>query len=147
MTRVRSSCSLGFQAAMLGLVASLAGVAMGDLLSRTVYHQVPAYLSVAFPVSADHSLHPSVVVLAIGCGVLATVLASLSPVLDLRPGRPADAVFREADSSGELDAREHRSRAQPSRGWHCSPLVGGLVALAPASRSSVASCSLLRPSV
>lgn len=91
---------LGFQAVMLGLVASLVGVAFGELLSHTVYHQVPAYLTAAFPISTEQTLRASTVLLAIGCGVLATMLASLSPALDLRPGRPADAVFREAGSGG-----------------------------------------------
>jgi putative ABC transport system permease protein len=93
---------LGFQAVALGLLASIVGVAFGDLLSHTVYHQAPAYLTIAFPVSAEQALHASSAVLAVGCGVLATVLASISPLLDLRPGRPADAVFRESGSSGQL---------------------------------------------
>ena len=118
------------QAAMLGLVASLVGVAVGDLLSRTVYNRVPTYLSVAFPVSADQSLHASVVLLAVGCGVLATVLASLSPLLDLRPGRPADAVFREADGGGEL-IRVSTARRTAITGLVLLALVGGLVVLAP----------------
>ena len=118
------------QAAMLGLIASLAGVAVGDLLSQTVYHQVPAYLSVAFPVSADHSLHASVVLIAIGCGVLATVLASLSPLFDLRGNRPADAVFREADGGGEL-IRASTARRSAIAGLALLVLVGVLVALAP----------------
>jgi putative ABC transport system permease protein len=121
---------LSFQAVMLGLLASLAGVAIGDVLSRTVYGQVPAYLSVAFPVSAEHTLHASVVLLAVGCGVLATLLASLSPVFDLRPGRPADAIFREADSGGEL-IRASTSRRGAICGVALLALVGLLVALAP----------------
>lgn len=121
---------LGFQAVVLGLAASLAGVALGDTLSRTVYHQVPAYLSVAFPVSGEASLHASVVLLAVGCGVLATVLASLSPVIDLRPGRSADAVFREADGGGEL-IRSRTSLRAAAAGVALIALVGGLVALAP----------------
>jgi putative ABC transport system permease protein len=121
---------LGFQAVMLGLFASIVGVAAGDVLSRTVYNQVPAYLSVAFPISAEQSLHPSVVLLAIGCGVLATVLASLSPVFDLRPGRPADAVFREASGGGELVSVRTSVRLAIV-GAALIALVGGLVALAP----------------
>jgi putative ABC transport system permease protein len=121
---------VSFQAAVLGLVASLAGVVAGDVLSRTVYHQVPAYLSVAFPVSTEHSLDVSLVLLAIGCGVFATVLASFSPVFDLRPGRPADAVFREADGGGEL-VRASTSRRAGFAGVALIALVGGLVALAP----------------
>jgi putative ABC transport system permease protein len=121
---------LAFQAIMLGLIASLAGVALGDLLSRTVYHQVPTYLTVAFPVSAEQSLHASTVLLALGCGVLATILASLSPVFDLRPGRPADAVFRDAGASGELVNASTLMRAAVA-GVALIALVGILVALAP----------------
>jgi putative ABC transport system permease protein len=122
---------LGFQAVTLGLLASAAGVVLGDLLSRTVYHQVPAYLTVAFPVSAAQTLHPSSAVLAIGCGVLATVLASISPVLDLRPGRPADAVFRETGSSDQLVLESTVVRGAVA-GMALIALVGVLVALVPA---------------
>jgi putative ABC transport system permease protein len=122
---------LGFQAVTLGLIASLAGVALGYLLSHTVYHQVPAYLTVAFPVSTEQTLHASTALLAIGCGVLATVLASLSPVFDLRPGRPADAVFRETGSAGELVLASTVRRAAVA-GVLLMALVGVLVVLAPA---------------
>jgi putative ABC transport system permease protein len=121
---------LGFQAVALGLLASLAGIALGDVLSRTVYHQVPAYLTVAFPVSAKESLHASTALIAVGCGVLATVLASLSPVFDLRSGRPADAVFRETAGSGEL-VRASTVRRGAICGVLLIALVGVLVALAP----------------
>jgi putative ABC transport system permease protein len=122
---------LAFQAVALGLLASAAGVVLGDLLSRTVYHQVPAYLTIAFPVSAEQSLHVSSAVLAVGCGVLATVLASISPVLDLRPSRPADAVFRETGSSGQLVLHNTIVRGALA-GALLIALVGVLVALVPA---------------
>jgi putative ABC transport system permease protein len=93
---------LGFQAAVLGVAASAVGVVLGDVLAHTVFQQVPAYLTAAFPVGAQQSLQVKTVMLAVGCGVLATMLASLSPVFDLRPGRPADAVFRDAGGEGEL---------------------------------------------
>ncbi len=121
---------LAFQAMMLGLVASLAGVALGELLWHTVFHRVPDYLTVAFPVSAAQSLNIVTVVLAVGCGVLATVLASLSPALDLRPGRPADAVFREVGGHGEL-LRPRTVRLAALAGLLLIALVGALVALAP----------------
>jgi putative ABC transport system permease protein len=95
---------LGFQALALGVGASLAGIAFGAVLSRTLFHQVPIYLTFAFPISAHQAIHLSTVLLALGCGVLATVLASLLPLLDLRPGRPADAIFREAGDSATLPA-------------------------------------------
>jgi putative ABC transport system permease protein len=121
---------LGFQAVSLGLVASMAGVALGDLLSHTVYHQVPAYLTVAFPITAEQTFHVSSALLAVGCGVLATVLASFSPVLDLRPGRPADAVFHETTSAGELVRQSTVLRAAVA-GVVLIAFVGVLVAIVP----------------
>jgi putative ABC transport system permease protein len=122
---------LAFQAISLGLVASLLGVALGALLSRTVYHQVPDYLTVAFPISAEQSLPFSAVLLALGCGVLATMLASLSPVFDLRPKRPADAVFRETAGSGELVLVSTVVRAAAA-GVALIALVGMAVTVVPA---------------
>jgi putative ABC transport system permease protein len=122
---------LGFQATMLGLVASLAGIALGNVLWHTVFHQVPNYLTVAFPLSAEQSIHTTTVLVAIGCGVLATVLASLSPAFDLRPGRPADAVFREVGGRGEqIDPLAIRRTALAGIGLIA--FVGIMVALAPA---------------
>ena len=86
---------LGFQALLLGVGASIVGVVLGDVLSHTLFHRVPLYLAVAFPLSSAQLIHLSTVLLAIGAGVLATLIASAPPLIDLRPGRPADAVFRE----------------------------------------------------
>lgn len=121
---------LGFQAIALGLLASLVGVALGDVLAHTVFHEVPAYLSVAFPIGGQQAFSVGTALLAVGCGVLATMLASLSPVFDLRPGRPADAVFRETGGNGELvltDTIRHAAIA----GALLIASVGLLVALAP----------------
>ena len=93
---------LGFQSAILGIVASTAGVLLGVLLSHVFFHRVPVYLVDAFPIGTQQVLHPSTVVLALACGVLATALASLSPILDLRPSRPPDAVFRDLEGAGEI---------------------------------------------
>jgi putative ABC transport system permease protein len=123
---------LGFQAVALGLAASVAGVALGDLLSHTVYRQVPNYLIAAFPVSNAQSLQAGIALLAVACGVLATVLASLSPVFDLRPDRPADAVFREATDAREL-VREDVARRAALAGLALIALVGAAVAVAPSA--------------
>ncbi len=95
---------LGFQAVVLGVTASAVGVVLGDLLSHAFLHRVPAYLVTAFPVGSEQILSPGTVLLALGCGVLATILASLSPVLDLRPSRPTDAALRERDGGSEVIA-------------------------------------------
>jgi putative ABC transport system permease protein len=86
---------LSFQALLLGLIASLVGVALGEVLSRTLFHKVPVYLAVAFPISAHQIVYLHTVLLALGAGVVATLFASLPPLLDLRARRPTDAVFRE----------------------------------------------------
>lgn len=93
---------LGFQALTLGVLASLAGVGLGDVLSRTLFHRGPDFLSAAFPIGAEEVVHVGTVLFAVSCGVLATALASLSPLFDLRASRPADAVFREAGAGSEI---------------------------------------------
>jgi putative ABC transport system permease protein len=92
---------LGFQSVTLGVVASAVGVGLGDLLSRLFFHRIPAYLTTAFPIGSQQTLHLGTIVLAVACGVLATILASLSPALDLRPDRPADAIFQDRSAGGE----------------------------------------------
>jgi len=96
---------LAFQAGILGVTASAVGVALGDALSHAFLHRIPQYLTTAFPIGTQESLRLGAILIAVGCGVLATVLASLSPVLDLRPGRPTDAVFRDRSGRGEVLAR------------------------------------------
>jgi putative ABC transport system permease protein len=86
---------LGFQALVLGVGASLFGVMLGDVLSRTLFHRVPIYLAAAFPVNVHQIVHSRTILFALGCGTLATLIASLPPLLDLRPNRPVDMVFRE----------------------------------------------------
>ncbi len=98
---------LGFQAVVLGVLASAAGVLLGELLSHAFFHRIPAYLTTAFPIGSQQELHLGTVVIALGCGVLASVLASLSPVADLRPSRATDAVFR--DRAGGTEILAHRT--------------------------------------
>jgi putative ABC transport system permease protein len=93
---------LGFQALVLGVVASLVGIAAGELLSRAFFQRVPNFLSAAFPIGAEEVVHAGTILLAVGCGVLATALASLAPLLDLRASRPADAAFRDAGARSEI---------------------------------------------
>ena len=52
---------LAFEALLLGTVASLLGLALGDVLSRTLFDQVPAYLAFAFPIGTQRIVTTSVV--------------------------------------------------------------------------------------
>lgn len=97
---------LGFEALALGVVASVAGIALGYGLARTLFHGVPVYLAFAFPVGNQQVVRIPFLLIALGCGVLATLLASLVPAFDIRPGRMRDAVFRQAGDGGEgIDKR------------------------------------------
>lgn len=97
---------LMFQASVLGLAASAVGIAVGDLLSHAFLHRIPTYLTTAFPIGTQEMLRLGAVLIALACGVAATVLASLSPALDLRPSRPTDAVLRDRGGGAEtLDLR------------------------------------------
>lgn len=93
---------LGSQAVVLGVAASLLGVALGDLLSHAFFQRVPGFLTAAFPIGTAETVHAGTVALAIGCGVLATALATLAPLLDLRSGRPADAALGSAAARSEI---------------------------------------------
>jgi len=96
---------LVFQACTLGVVGSGLGVVLGGIISHAFLHRIPTYLTTAFPIGSQETLHLGTIALALGCGVLATMLASLSPVLDLRPQRPTDAIFRDHSDGGEVLAR------------------------------------------
>jgi putative ABC transport system permease protein len=91
---------LASQAAMLGIVASLVGVAVGSVLSHTLFREIPSYLTFAFPIGSHQVVHPTTVLLAAGCGVLAALLAALPPLLDMHPRRPVDAVLHEQGEAG-----------------------------------------------
>jgi putative ABC transport system permease protein len=92
-----------FEALVLGVVASFGGLLLGDLLSRTLFHRVPAYLAFAFPVGTQQSVDAATVAIAFGGGVLASLLATLPPMLDLRRRRSVDAIFTE---TGEAEGGE-----------------------------------------
>ena len=108
------------QAILLGLCASIVGVLTGELLARTVFHQAPVYLSVAFPVSGHQEIHVAIVLLAIVVGMAGTVVTSLLPVLDLR-SRDADWVSKQPGDPGQ---------AISTRTVLALSIAGGLVILA-----------------
>lgn len=95
---------LAFEAITLGLLASTVGVVLGDVFARTLFQQVPIYLAVAFPISTHQVIHPSTVLIAFACGIFAALVASASPLLDLRR-EPVDAVLHEPGEPGQSITR------------------------------------------
>jgi putative ABC transport system permease protein len=123
---------LSLQAITLGVVASIVGVGLGDLLSRALFQHAPDFLSAAFPIGAQQAVHAGTVLLAISCGVLATALASCSPLLDLRARSPAKTVPREATLTSEIVSPRTIGRLART-GLALIVLVIAIVLLAPAA--------------
>jgi putative ABC transport system permease protein len=92
---------LGSQALALGVMASAAGIGAGYVLARTLFAEVPSYLASAFPITGHQEIRATTLVVAFACGLLASVLASMSPVLDLRRSRSLDAVLKEPGEPGQ----------------------------------------------
>jgi len=101
---------VAFEGLCLGLAGSLAGVAGGWLLATGTFHHSTGYLSQAFVLSPSTLLDGRAVALALAGGLLATLLASGVPLLDLRPSRPRDAVYRADGSPGNTLTVRERTR-------------------------------------
>ncbi len=69
-----------FDAFALGLVGSLTGLALGEVLSRSLFQARPGYLSLAFPVGSMNIVSPQSVLIAIVGGMLAAVLGVIIPL-------------------------------------------------------------------
>jgi putative ABC transport system permease protein len=100
-----------FQAMALGIAASCVGIVVGDALARTLFHEIPSYLATVFPVTGNQTVHAGTVLVAFGCGLLAALLVSLSPIFDLRSDRPVDAVFHDPGEPGQAIADRTTFRA------------------------------------
>ncbi len=96
---------LAYQAIALGLAASLAGIALGELLARTLFHQTPVYLAAAFPITINHSVHLALAVLALCGGVLASLLAFLPPVVGFISTPQASSSLRGPGEQGQRISR------------------------------------------
>jgi putative ABC transport system permease protein len=89
-----------FQALCLGLVASALGLLGGYALATGLFHQSTGYLSQAFTLGSSTVVAAGPLLIALGCGLLATCLGACTPLLDLRRGRAHDAVYADDMSAG-----------------------------------------------
>jgi putative ABC transport system permease protein len=65
---------------VLGVVSSIIGLALGDLLSLALFDADPGYLSFAFPLGAQRVITASSVALCIGGGLIAACVGVLAPL-------------------------------------------------------------------
>lgn len=92
------------QAAFLGIVASAAGLLAGVVLARTVFDQTPAYLAAAFPLGTETVVGAAPLLVSFAAGLVATCLAVVPPLLQLRRSGPAyDGGHRDVESTPALD--------------------------------------------
>ena len=91
-----------FQALCLGVAASLVGLVGGYALSLGVFRQSTGYLAEAFTLGTRTIVTAQPLLLALSAGVLATILASAVPLLDLRRGRALDAIYHDDGVPGNM---------------------------------------------
>ena len=121
-----------FEAAILGTLASAAGIALGILLAKTALAGAPSFLSFAFALSG-HVAIPLGTALTVGVGgVLVTCVAAAPALLDLRRGRALDAVEHEQGEAGQRLPTAAR-HAMAGSAVALLAAAGLLVALEPAT--------------
>jgi putative ABC transport system permease protein len=126
---------LGFQALFLGLVGAGVGIGAGYLLSHAFFQRAPDFLSAAFPIGAEEAVSAGAVAIAVACGLVAALLASLAPLLDL--GR----LGRGREQGDPLRAARARSESI-SRPTILALGAVGVVAIVVAVAVSLAAASL-----
>jgi len=88
-TRLETVETLLFDALVLGILASLVGLALGEAISLTVFHADAGYLSLGFPIGSQRIVTWQNVAIAVGGGLLAACVGVLTPMREIwsRPVR------------------------------------------------------------
>jgi len=84
-----------FDAAVLGVLACIVGLTLGELLSVAAFHATPGYLASAFPVGNDRIVTWQSVAFAVGAGLLAAAVGVLWPLRDILGRGPRGDEVRE----------------------------------------------------
>jgi putative ABC transport system permease protein len=119
-----------FDALVLGIAASAVGLALGELLSRSVFHPSPGYLGIAFPVGTVRVVDWQTIALALGAGTFAAVLASFAPLVAAFRAPAMDAVGEEAGGEAERPLRSGRLIAAAAA---CLVLTTAILLAAPSA--------------
>lgn len=134
-TRLFAIQALLFDALVLGGIASVVGLGLGEVLSMTVFHSNAGYLSLGFPVSSRRIVTLQSVALAVGGGMLAASVGVLTPLRHLLKRT-------RLDEGTQVREPSHRwAVAAIAAGVLC--LVGTTIILAVAPQSAVAGVVLL----
>ncbi|HEV3318232.1 MAG TPA: FtsX-like permease family protein [Solirubrobacteraceae bacterium] len=82
-TRWETIKTLLFDALVLAALASLVGLALGDLLSIVAFNSPPGFLSFAFPIGSQRIVTWESVLIAVGGGTLAACVGVLTPMREV----------------------------------------------------------------
>ncbi|HEY4811851.1 MAG TPA: FtsX-like permease family protein [Solirubrobacteraceae bacterium] len=113
-------------ALMLGVCATVLGLALGDELSIHFLHSNPAFLSLAFTVGSPRIIDWQTIAISIGGGMLAATVAVLSPLLGILSRDPL-AAQRPLQSPGTV----RTSRWQGLAGLVCLAAATAILHAAP----------------
>jgi putative ABC transport system permease protein len=91
-----------FDGVVLGLISCVLGLALGEELSIHVLHSNPAFLSLAFAVGSERVVSWQDIAIACGGGMLAAIVAVLSPLHDVLSRDPLAAMGSRKDSNASL---------------------------------------------
>ncbi|HXA54094.1 MAG TPA: FtsX-like permease family protein, partial [Solirubrobacteraceae bacterium] len=124
---------LTLDAVVLGLIACVLGLALGEELSIHLFHSNPAFLSLAFALGSQRVVGWQSVALAAGGGMAAAVVAVMSPLRDVFSGKEGPDRSRETLAFGS-----HPRFGQPAFGRLRHPLAGDPLAAIAGSRRKAA---------
>ena len=114
-------------AAVLGVVASAIGLALGELLSERGFGTDVSYLAGAFPLGDQRIVTASSVLIAVGGGMLAAALGVLAPLRGVVFAR-----VPERDANGTVaEAHSRAAVVMPAAGIACLLLAMVITAAAP----------------
>ena len=82
-TRWETIKTLLFDALALSAIASIVGLALGDLLSIVLFSSPPGFLALAFPIGSQRIVTWESVFIAVGAGAVASCIGVLTPVRDI----------------------------------------------------------------
>ncbi len=134
-TRSYTVQALLLDALVLGVLASLLGLALGELLSVTVFRANTGYLSFGFPVGSRRIVTWESVLVAVCGGLLAASIGVLTPLRDIWARAPRE------ESTRMRETRLAWTLATTLTGFAC--IAAATVVLIAAPQSAVLGISLL----
>lgn len=94
-TREKTVQIMLVDAALIGVLACVLGLTLGDVLSRTLFAASPGYLSFAFPVGNARIVDLQSIVISVAAGMVAALAGVLWPLRDMFTSRrPSERAAR-----------------------------------------------------